>query len=214
MDFIKLSCIIASEIKSEIQDSYLKIDTSVRLVESIGNDPLVQDTLIKLADKVKPVEWFNDGASFKYNFDGPFKNGLNDLRQIPIITLKDSIWFYKNQKAENLLKDPNCPIEVLRILSNDQNNNIKLAVAKHPSCPAEILEKLSDDYWDIKCVIASHQNCPVEVLEKLSNDHDSLVRSHVAQNKNCPLEVLEKLSHDKNNSVRLLALYNPNYIEP
>lgn len=142
MDLLNISDRIASDIQSEIDDSYLKVDTSKKIIEAIGNDPLVQDTLIKLANKFNGI--FESNTKFKYF--GEFKSSnLNVLRKIPVYVLKDDAWFFKNKLVEKLLEDPNCPIEVLERMSKDENLYTRIKVARHPNCPEEVLERLSKD---------------------------------------------------------------------
>jgi hypothetical protein len=75
---------------------------------------------------------------------------------------------YKRRRNLKLAKDPNTPVEVLRVLSTDKNS------------------------W-VRCNVAENPNTPVEVLRVLSTDKDFSVRYNVVRNPNTPVEVLRVL---------------------
>jgi pentose-5-phosphate-3-epimerase len=66
---------------------------------------------------------------------------------------------YKRRRNLKLSQDPNTPVEVLEVLSTDED-------------------------YDVRCNVALNPNTPVEVLEVLSTDEDFVVRYWVANNPN------------------------------
>jgi hypothetical protein len=81
-------------------------------------------------------------------------------------------------------------VEVLSVLSNDEDSAVRCAVARNPNTPVEVLRVLSTDedstdgHYFVRCSVALNPNTPVEVLEVLSTDEDFVVRYWVANNPN------------------------------
>jgi 3-methyladenine DNA glycosylase AlkC len=130
----------------------------------------------------------------------------------------------KEQKISNLQNlsfDAKCElagitddVEILKVLSTDEDSWVRYWVALNPNTPVEVLRVLStdEDYY-VRRWVANNPNTPVEVLEVLSTDEYYYVRRYVAENPNTPVEVLKILSTDKNYDVRYSVAENPNYIK-
>jgi len=78
----------------------------------------------------------------------------------------------------DLASSPTTPIEILEMLSEDENSFVRHNVAKNPNTPKEVLEKLSKDknYW-VRNNVARNPSTPIEILERLSKDENHWVRS-------------------------------------
>jgi len=129
---------------------------------------------------------------------------LNFVEVLEELSKHDSV---KKGVAEN----PNCPAEILKKLSKDENLNVKMSVICNLSCPIGILEKLSKDkHWHIRTLVAEHPRCSIKILEELSEDKDWYVRYAVAGHPSCPVKVSEKLNKDINSNM-LIAVEESKY---
>jgi len=121
------------------------------------NDSTVRDSARKewkkkrqkdMTDEQKKID---DEADNKYNWDSPKLSAA------------------MNEKAHP---------ETLRMLSLDDNINIRGRVGENPSTPVDVLERLSKDVSSsVRDWIAYNPNCPVNILETLSKDPDKTVSS-------------------------------------
>ena len=99
-----------------------------------------------------------------------------------------------NGMKVDLAKNPNTSLEILTILSKDENSAVRHWVADHPNVPVKILVGfVKDEDWCVRCRVADHPNTPTEILVKLSKDENHNVRYWVAGNPNTPKEVKEML---------------------
>lgn len=80
------------------------------------------------------------------------------------------------------------------MLSGDQWNKIREAVASHPDCPPKTLRKLAQDRnVKVRGQVAAHPKCPPTQLEMLALDRFERVRKTVACNPNCPSQSQSRL---------------------
>lgn len=94
-------------------------------------------------------------------------------------------------------------VNLLVILSNDDNYCVRSAVARNPKVSEEILAKLADDESClVRASVAKNNNTSKETLKKLSDDEAYTVRKGVAYNENTPEECLAKLAKDTSIGVR------------
>ncbi len=114
--------------------------------------------------------------------------------------------FFTCQDKIALSQYPNIHSHILEKLSEDEDGDVRYAVASNPNTPVHVLEKLSGDreMW-VRNSVAINPNTPVRILEKLSSDEDWMVRKNVAKHPNTPVQTLEKLSGDKDWVVRRRA---------
>lgn len=99
--------------------------------------------------------------------------------QAPTHVWMDVIEHYPDMKIW-VIRNKTVPLNILRLLSDDPNSNIRAAIADK--------RKLDED-----------------LFEKLSQDKDESVRQRIAYNKKTPLKILEKLSSDAEEMVRSVA---------
>lgn len=60
-------------------------------------------------------------------------------------------------------------------------------LAKNPACPVDVLELLSDDPdFQVRLKLAQREDCPVSVIEKLANDKSKRVKEAIAKRKDLP----------------------------
>lgn len=104
----------------------------------------------------------------------------------------------------------NASAEVLQILAREvgkKNKNVRSAVAWNPSAPAEVLQTLTgDEEQDIRYAVAVSPNASAEVLQILARDEAWGVRFAVARNENSPAEVLQILARDELEKIRNYAM--------
>ncbi len=100
-------------------------------------------------------------------------------------------------------RNANTPASVLEQLAADENWQVRFNVAENMNTPLSVLEKLAeDDERDIRNYVAKNENTSVSILEKLADDKDDYLRINVAEHKNTSVSVLEKLAVDENWQVR------------
>jgi len=113
-----------------------------------------------------------------------------------------------------MAKRPDCPTQLLRVLSQDSQAVVRASVVTNARCTPEILSALSQDASKrVRQMVASIPACPPEDLERLAHDKDVSVRQMVTKNKNCPPEVLVQLSADDDPFTRRNAANHPNLPE-
>jgi len=67
-----------------------------------------------------------------------------------------------------------------------------MEVAENPNTPPEILTLLAqDEDWDVRRRVAQNPNTPAEILTILARDKDGIVRYGVAHNPNATREVIQ-----------------------
>ena len=108
-------------------------------------------------------------------------------------------------------RNANTPASVLEQLAADENWQVRFNVAENMNTPLSVLEKLAeDDERDIRNYVAKNENTSVSILEKLADDKDDYLRINVAEHKNTSVLVLEKLAADENWQVREKVAQNNN----
>lgn len=113
-------------------------------------------------------------------------------------------------------KDPNTPVEVLKKLAKDWNNEVREQVASNKNTPAETLSELiKDKVFNIKETQKENPHMPIEaikdILGDLEEEYDNRgVRKIVAENPNTPIETLKELAKDLDFDVRRNVAENTN----
>jgi hypothetical protein len=93
----------------------------------------------------------------------------------------------------DLAENPNTPVDVLEILSEDVDWSVRRNVAENPNTPVDVLKELSkdeDEDEDVIRAVAGNPNTPVDVLKELAKDDYWRVRWRVAQNPNSTEQIL------------------------
>ena len=104
---------------------------------------------------------------------------------------------------------PGTPSEVLAILANDKDWEVRYAVAGNSNTSPETLAVLAtDEYCSIRAQVGNNPNTLPETLEKLAGDKEYWVRENVAYNHKASLRVLTILAKDENWLVRSTASKN------
>src|SRR3990167_6954 len=100
-------------------------------------------------------------------------------------------------------QDRDTPAEVLALLAQDQNADVRYNVALNTSTSPEALTLLAQDQdADVRYYVAQNTSTPAEVLTLLAQDQGADVRYSVAQNTSTPPEALALLAQDQYADVR------------
>jgi len=102
----------------------------------------------------------------------------------------DSVMVTNYTVAATMLGNPNCPAGAFPELVSSANGYIQLAIVKHPNCPPEILELLSHQAVPIREIVAANQRTPGATLERLLSDRVGTVSRAAAANPSLPRRAL------------------------
>ena len=99
-------------------------------------------------------------------------------------------------------RHPNVDMPTLLLLAEIPNPSVQSGVASQRKTPVEILRRLSleNNQW-IKLSLARNPNTPTDILHDLANSSDDLIRSEVAGNPNASAEDLRMLAKKFQRSV-------------
>ena len=102
-------------------------------------------------------------------------------------------------------------LDVLSVLAQDPDENIRIEVAMNPNISEALIRQLvSDSVWEVRCTIASRVDLPIDLLEQLSQDSMSSIRETIAENGATPESILRQLSSDDAWGVRRAVAANEN----
>ena len=105
----------------------------------------------------------------------------------------------RNERALNATST-----DELEELAEDEDEDVRLRVARNANTPASVLEQLAaDENWQVRFNVAENMNTPLSVLEKLAEDDERDIRNYVAKNENTSVSILEKLADDKDDYLRI-----------
>jgi cellulose biosynthesis protein BcsQ len=115
----------------------------------------------------------------------------------------------------NVASNPITPSEVLLKLAKDKNVNVLFAVASNPQTPLKtsigILDKfVNNENKEVRIAVANSRKISLDIINKLAIDRSEKVRSAIASNFNTPPGILNVLVKDKNDDVRRNVASNPN----
>ena len=135
-----------------------------------------------------------------------------------IIPLRDYVARHGNVNARLMLcRMSNTPGNILEILSQDSDVNVRREVSKNPKLPLHCQIKLTKDpSIDVRITLASinwheeNKHTPVDILKLLAKDQEEKVREKVASNRNTPTDVLNELANDYSHIVKSKLASNPN----
>jgi len=110
---------------------------------------------------------------------------------------------YDDEKVrEAVAENPKTQDDVLLALSQDESEEVRAKVALNHNTPSEILDKLSRDKSNrVSEVVARNPNTDPLLLERLSR-YEQWVRVNLSWNPNLPMNLIEKLSRDRDAFVR------------
>lgn len=107
--------------------------------------------------------------------------------------------------------NPNTPYEIRRLLVDDEDIDVRCALALHVQ-DDELLNLLAQDpVYRVRRIVALSDYAPISALEALASDEAEFVRGEVAGNERTPSEVLDLLASDHSEMVRRAVFINVNY---
>lgn len=84
---------------------------------------------------------------------------------------------------EQVAQDPTQPDEVIILLSQDRDEEVREGVARNPAIDDALMRELADDPdLDVRWTIATRLDAPVDVLLLLGEDSIRVVREAARQN--------------------------------
>ena len=92
---------------------------------------------------------------------------------------------------QNILNHPRISVEILKILSEDENKEVRKAALRHP-----------------KFTFLAYSN---DELESIVKNNNTEVKLFIASNINTPLKIINLLTLDSNDEIRNKAFKNPNW---
>lgn len=107
-----------------------------------------------------------------------------------------------------LAESPHTPPALLEWLAEDEEQEVRLAVARNPATPTQALIALTAS-WAGRLAVACNHCTPSQVLEILARDGDPDIRQALAANPNTPISVLVRLTRDPERAVRRKVALNP-----
>jgi hypothetical protein len=111
----------------------------------------------------------------------------------------------------NLTLNQNLTPEVIKKLANDSDDHVRENIAQNKNLTPEVMKIYANDSNRfVRYNLAQNQNLIPELMEKLANDSDPFVRENIAQNQNLIPELMEKLANDSDDRVRQILARNPN----
>jgi Leucine rich repeat variant len=114
----------------------------------------------------------------------------------------------------SIARDLQTPIEILKKLAQDPNEDVRCAVASNRNLPLDTLLKLADDpSRNVKLQLVTqrfNRSIPVEILVKLASDPHEMVRKEIASNPNTPPEILAQFADDTSDWVTKALVGNAN----
>ena len=93
---------------------------------------------------------------------------LKEVNEPDVLTLS------LDEKYE-LAKNPNTPVETLKVLATDENYDVRYEVAENPNTPVELLEVLATDKnYCVRYGVAKNPNYKTQTLELTQVQYDAL----------------------------------------
>ena len=122
--------------------------------------------------------------------------------------LTDPDFWFEVTDPVDLVYDENTSSEILAGLIDNEDVEIRRAVAYHYNASEEILRRLAmDKDAGVRFAVGSMAESP-DTLTKLAKDEDAEVREAVARNEDTPPSTLAELIRDKDEDVRKAARNN------
>lgn len=109
--------------------------------------------------------------------------------------------------------NPEATEKVLRQLSFDRLEQIRIHVAENPNTPIETLADLAaDDSPEVRLTVAENPHTPSAILEILCLDDSDDVRFGIAENYRTPISILKILAADSNPYIECRASQTLNMV--
>jgi hypothetical protein len=87
--------------------------------------------------------------------------------------------------------------EQIEVLAEDEDEDVRWAIAKHPDLPEDLKYKLGDDdHESVRMAIAERPDLPKDLIYKLTEDESKVVRRNIALRPDLPKDLIIKLSCD------------------
>ncbi len=96
------------------------------------------------------------------------------LKNLKDVNEPDVLSLSYDEKCE-LARDPNTPVETLKVLATDKDYCVRCGVARNPNTPPETLNVLAtdEDSW-VRCAVARNPNYKTQTLELSQVQYDAL----------------------------------------
>ena len=108
-------------------------------------------------------------------------------------------------------QNPNISSETLGILAQDEKASVRIKVTQNPNTSLKILKLLAqDEDANVRYAVAVNPNTSSETLDILAQDEKASVRHGVAKNPNISSETLDLLAQDEDTNIRYEIAANPN----
>lgn len=173
----------------EIKDNDIEVARFIILVDNCPED-ILRDCTLRILEKklntkiIDGYEVVEDKSSIILRIIDDMlekKNFSNDLILEVFKHYESDIMegkVYLIDTIKNMVKNENCPVSILKRISEHRDINISSLVAYNKECPEEILERGINrknvneiDKWREK-IIVEHKNCPTFFLEHLFNFYE------------------------------------------
>lgn len=217
-----------SKDKEKIKNYSLN-DNSEHIISVLVDYTNDEETILFLYSKWKNSSIVKRALSIKASIlpDSVFEEMLNDSDKLVVHQLKTSGRISLPQlrtiakgnslaDKSSILYDKNLPLEIIKILLNDENENIKEEASEHPTNlkhdlstnDLSYLRKKSRSYK--KALLNNNDLLTPEVLEVLAFDENIDVASSAIYHNNCPIHVLQdpKLTSHEDYSIRQAIAMN------
>lgn len=111
----------------------------------------------------------------------------------------------------NIALFPNTSQETLHKLSENENVDVKRAVAHNKNTSAKTLERLAKEKdINIRLEVANNENTPSKILDELAKVENFIMCEVIAKNRNTSIETLKKLAKHPVKDVKIAITENPN----
>jgi hypothetical protein len=98
--------------------------------------------------------------------------------------------------------NPAASPEILRLLSEDGNDEVVMYVANNSALPIDLAKSLSAHQSSlVRSSIACNENTPQDILSSMLDDKDEDVICELSRNNNSPISLLKKLALSKNKEI-------------
>lgn len=108
---------------------------------------------------------------------------------------------WKDRK--DLAEEDDIDVSILEVLSSDEDERVREAVAMNENTPIYILKKLAEDnFVEVRRQVCFNHNCPTEILEEMVEDSDKWIREAISKHQNTTGNILIQLSNDENKFIK------------
>ena len=119
---------------------------------------------------------------------------------------------FKWEVRDTVASNPNCPVDLLILLAEDNIKDVRSSVASHPNCPVELLVELATDTAkEVRSEVASHPYCPESLMLEIFSE--PVMSKILAKTESLHPDILEQLGQHDSEQVRTAALSNINHPE-